>query len=138
MKITKKLRDLTPKDLANHCIGKGCRDCILNVVKCCMVSDNSWIYHKELYSDKFLDQTIEVEVDDILTKEEKEYLKAVIKPFRNEIKSIQKIISCWFTNKGWVQIKTPNMLTQIPFSNINTNYVGMERNKPYTLEELGL
>ena len=76
MKITKKLRDVTPEELKewyrincdNHCDG-----CIFDNVYCCIIEGNhQWLNHKDLYSDKFLDQTIEVEVPDILTKEEKD------------------------------------------------------------------
>ena len=42
--------------------------------------------NKDLYSNKFLNQ--EIVLEDTLTKEEKEYLKAVIEPFKDRIQYI--------------------------------------------------
>ena len=60
----KKLRDLTEKELDKwvnkNCNNTPCDKCIFRNVYC--MSDNGcWIHHKDLYSDKFLDQEIEVE-----------------------------------------------------------------------------
>ena len=60
----KKLRDLTPEDFDKwHRKNCGnCNKCIFNNVICEKSSENwSWINHKDLYSDKFLNQEIEVE-----------------------------------------------------------------------------
>ena len=58
----KKLRDLTLEEykkwLEKNC--GNCSKCIFNKVVC-SDADCSWIYHKDLYSDAFLDQEIEVE-----------------------------------------------------------------------------
>lgn len=60
---TKKLRDWTMEEYKkwknkNSCYA--CEECIFhNVV--CNTTDCSWVHHKDLYSDKFLDQEIEVE-----------------------------------------------------------------------------
>ena len=143
MKITKKLRDVTKEELRNYCEGKiMCPECFLKDVRCRANSDTCWVYHKDLYSDKFLDQTIEVETTDILTKEEKEYLRAVIKPFRDRIVFIKKIESdyyercviCICYRNGTKSSNT----SSLPDFNKNKMYVGMEENKPYKLEELGL
>ena len=77
MKITKKLRDVTPEEYSNWkrsdcCSEAVCYKCPFYNVSCCEDSVASWVNHKDLYNDKFLDQTIEVEVPDILTKEEKD------------------------------------------------------------------
>ena len=63
----KKLRDLT-KDEWDKWKNEDCRlnaacdDCIFINVSCTKsIGSNSWINNKELYSDKFLDQEIEVE-----------------------------------------------------------------------------
>ena len=59
----KKLRDLTPEEWdkwkeKNCSSDLDCKDCIFIHANC---GAASWIYHKDLYSDKFLDQEIEVE-----------------------------------------------------------------------------
>ena len=60
----KKLRDLTIEEYAKwkrkNC--GNCSKCIFRHVYCNTFDENNcWIYHKDLYSDKFLDQEIEVE-----------------------------------------------------------------------------
>ena len=105
MKITKKLRDVTPEEFNEWCKGctaGKCLKCLFRYIICDMYKDTNWSYHKDLYSDKFLDQTIEVEAPDILDKEEKEYLSAVIKPFRNQVTHIKKIV---YTNKKFITIE---------------------------------
>lgn len=63
----KKLRDLTEEEyekwLDNYCnnLNQSCRDCIFNNVNCETDYSGCWINNKDLYSDKFLDQEIEVE-----------------------------------------------------------------------------
>ena len=149
MKITKKLRDVTKEEYSKWkrsdcCSGAVCYKCPFYNVSCCEDSVDSWVNHKDLYNDKFLDQTIEVEVPDILNKEEKEYLSAVIKPFRDKIKAIKKetLISI---KKEFIRIiykedDSDNYFCAIslPEFGINTMYKGMEKKKEYTLEELGL
>ena len=60
----KKLRDLTPEEWDKwHRKNCGnCNKCIFNNVICEKSSENwSWVNNKDLYSDKFLDQEVEVE-----------------------------------------------------------------------------
>lgn len=57
-----KLRDLTLKQLYRYCITRtNCRECAFRFVICYPESSGCWINHKDLYSDKFLDQEIEIE-----------------------------------------------------------------------------
>jgi len=71
----------------------------------------------------------------ILTDKEREYLSAVIKPFRYKIAEIRKISS----DKEQIAILFDNG-TDIWFPDFEkgTMYTGMEANKGYTLDELGL
>lgn len=59
----KKLRDLTPDEL-DKWLDKNCNicnNCVFKSVNCNKsMNSYSWIYNKDLYSDKFLDQEIEV------------------------------------------------------------------------------
>ena len=76
----------------------------------------------------------------ILDEEEKEYLSAVIRPFRNKVKHIIK----WYnhdsalTDKTFIAILLNTESISLPCFESNTMYKGMEPNKEYTLEELGL
>lgn len=83
--------------------------------------------------------TIEVEngyivEKEILDEKEKEYLSAVIKPFRDRVKYIKKVedIGEYIT----IGLKDENLL--FPYFDKGTMYKGMELDKKYTLKELGL
>ena len=61
----KKLRDITEEEFKKwkqkncHIATLECEDCIFNNVCCSDI--RCWVNHKDLFSDKFLDQEIEVE-----------------------------------------------------------------------------
>lgn len=77
---------------------------------------------------------------EILDEVEKRYLRNVIRPFRDRVKTIRKFvysggnasidISIDDNNTGWI-------IELLPFPK-NEMYKGMEDNKKYTIEELGL
>lgn len=75
----------------------------------------------------------------ILDEVEKEYLKAVIKPFRNKVDSIRKIEEpkkresiCIYVNND------DDDVVYLPHFEKGKMYQNMEGGKSYTLEELGL
>lgn len=155
MKKKIKLRDLTKeqwdKNRNSLCklISHGCcENCIFQWAGGCSDSiyKSSWINHKDFYSNKFLDQEIEIEVENenILTKEEKEYLSAVIKPFRDRIISIEKHEQDLYYQTIIIQLtsKFPNKdfeFIRLPwFNEAKKMYKNMEARKKYDLEELGL
>lgn len=74
----------------------------------------------------------------ILDKKEKEYLSNVIKPFRNKVSYIYKQKNhCG--KMEWIGIEIENDLSlEFPSFEIGTMYKGMELDKEYTLEDLGL
>lgn len=78
--------------------------------------------------------------DEILDSTEKKYLAAVIKPFRDKVKNIAKIDRD--DGKQYICIchygGLYNENITLPYFKSGTMYVGMESNKEYTLEELGL
>ena len=58
-----KLRDLTKEQYKKYeksCEERICAKCPFVVVECNSQNSNCWFYHKDLYSDKFLDQKIEI------------------------------------------------------------------------------
>lgn len=98
----------------------------------------------EEYIKCFKDYEIKIEVkkkEPVLDEEEKEYLSAVIRPFRNRVKNIMKRFS---GNYEYICIflkhieKDFNEDICLPYFKANTMYKGMTWNKKYTLEELGL
>ena len=82
--------------------------------------------------------------NNILTKEEKEYLSFVIKPFRNRIKFIKKTnLIVKYKTYDYIQIclkikDCTNEYMEIPTFEENTMYKNMKLYKKYTLDELDL
>lgn len=155
MKKKIKLKDLTKEqwdNYVNSCISRSCSDCIFNLAKCGGSKyKESWINHKDLYSDKLLDQEIEIDIPNILTKEEKEYLASVIKPFKDKVMSIEKqtlnitTLGSVYRPIYYIRIQVENEFFTAGFQDIelprfeeNTRYQGMEIGKKYTLKDLGL
>ena len=75
------------------------------------------------------------EKEEILDDAEKEYLRAVIRPFRDRVKYIEK---CGGYEKDYIKIGAKGEPIVFPFFKKNEMYKGMETDKKYTLEELGL
>lgn len=143
MKI--KLRDLTLKQYEKwqhqNCHVVSCNKCPFNNTPCslstrCALNDRCWIYHKKLYSDKFLNQEIEYNNGPILTEEEREYLSNVIKPFRDMVVWIKKI-ECG-TNEQYIRIQLKTDILPLPYFENDKYYKDMEVDREYILEELGL
>lgn len=208
MKI--KLRDLTKEQyekwLKVNC--GNCSTCPFFEVYC--TKYNCWIKHKELYSDKFLDQEIEVEdeiseearifledkmiplgsaflrrcggggvifytdtykeiclilrdeinkmfnsleidgksydikelvvrEDDILTLEERVYLRKIIEPYRDKVRTIEKVGSEYFdSDNDFIVIHLVEDSISLPILNTGFKFNGMELNKQYTVKELRL
>lgn len=62
-KVRVKLKDLTEKEFRNWKNEKceaDCEHCIFENVGCAEWKNNCWVKNKNLYSDKFLDQEIEI------------------------------------------------------------------------------
>lgn len=79
----------------------------------------------------------------ILTYEEKAYLSAVIKPFRNKVCDIRKVKELYTLGHESILISVNNYDDfkddiYLPRFEKGTMYQGMEEGKRYTLEELGL
>ena len=74
---------------------------------------------------------------EILDKEEKKYLKAVIRPFKDRIEYIKKHCNDCI-DKCYIEIQLDTEPICLPYFTKNTMYKGMELDKEYTLDELGL
>lgn len=85
-------------------------------------------------------QVVEKEEEkEILDELEKEYLRAVIKPFRKKVVGIKKIesIICHYKECISISVLDENNI-YLPYFKKDTMYKGMEERKFYTIEELGL
>ena len=147
MKKKIKLRDMTVEQYERwdfQCVDSPYNKYPFNLVMTCLYDHDCWIYHKDMFSDKFLNHEVEIEVPDILNKEEKEYLSAFIKPFRDKVISISRKIytiigSCLnYQITYFINIEVDKEFVIYGFQTQNNMYKHMELDKKYTLEELGL
>lgn len=74
----------------------------------------------------------------ILTDKEKNYLSAVIKPWKNKIKFIEKFEDTYDKERILIWIIGDCRNIYLPQFEKGKMYKGMEVDKKYTLEELGL
>ena len=78
---------------------------------------------------------------EVLDAKEKEYLSAIIRPFKNRVKNIHKVE---LANDEYIRIEIPGFCdgiddsVSLPCFKKRTMYKGMELGKKYTLKELGL
>lgn len=98
-----------------------------------------------LFIDDFSEDWWEEVKEDILDKEEKKYLSAVIKPFRDQVTYIKKVNMYLGCNKNceYIFCKLGNKddavdTFTLPYFPKGSMYKGMEVGKEYTLKELGL
>ena len=80
--------------------------------------------------------TLETE-EPILDEEERKYLNDVIRPFKDRVKCIKKLREC-YDGDEYILIRTDRNVTPLPYFKKGLMYKGMEINKEYTLEDLGL
>ena len=106
--------------------------------------DESIIFSREMTSDEngtsAYNAWLEEEyVTVILTDKEKAYLSAVIKPFIKKFKCINKIDHDNINQITYIRIDMLNEdFASLPLFEKETMYKGMEVDKKYTLEDLGL
>lgn len=151
MKIKKKLKYLTPEEFYNwekeNCNHTECNVCPFKSANCNLYDEDSWVNHKELFSNEFLNQELEISTLDILDEKEKQYLQNVIKPFRDRVKSIAK--QNYTNGYDYISISVSYPINDcfdcfgtdslfLPVFKSGTMYNNMKVGKNYTLKELGL
>ena len=120
------------------------KDNILNAaqadITCCVID----LFHNGVCPDNCKDckkaameWLLEECKEPILTDSEREYLSAVIKPFRKNVMDVVK--TQYSGGKQSIRIRIcAGDYVELPLFNNNTMYKGMEVDKYYTPEELGL
>lgn len=81
-----------------------------------------------------LNGTYEIE-QPILTQKEKTYLEGVLKPFKDRVLNIEKNQNAY---GQWICIELKEDYFRLPYFEKDTMYKGMELDKEYILQELGL
>lgn len=153
MKKKIKLRDMTVEQWYNNKAllcklfgNRYCDDFIFQGIEGYTASydKNSGFNNMDFYNNRFFDLEIEIDIPNILNKEEKEYLSAFIKSFRDKVISISRKIYT-ITRSGFIYQTTYFIDIQVDkefvicgFQIQNNMYENMELDKEYTLEELGL
>ena len=140
MKKTIKLRDMTEEQFVKWkkdcCANTKCTECPFRFCSCDIDDDYHFFDHKDMFSDKFLDQTIEIEVPDLLTEEEKELLKQLVKLSAHRITGIEfdeeeNDICVGFMVAGLLEDNEK-------FDFKKGLFKGVEMGKLYSLSDLGL
>lgn len=123
---------------------KGWADCLVEFDKygnLCFARDGAFVHYIVDLKDSAATDW-EIYHEPILTDKEREYLSAVIKPFRERTEYIMK-----FRSPSWEHLKIcvesnifigNKEIITLPCFEANSMYKGMEVDKYYTLEELGL
>lgn len=143
-----KLKDLTAEQFKEwkkkDCNHLYCKECPFRFIECNEYTSAPflWCTNKDMFSDKFLNQEVEIE-GSILDNEEREFLQNLINALpKAKITCIVKLYY-YYRYKEYLRIDyTNNSETSgmffLPNFEGGSMYQGMERNKKYTLEELGL
>ena len=112
-----------------------------NDLTCCVID----LFHKgkcphscKVCKQKAIEWLLSEYKEPILDETEKEYLSAVIRPFRNHVTSVRK----WFNGIDYqilISLDKADNLCQLPrFPLSSEMYRGMDSKKWYSLQELGL
>lgn len=94
----------------------------------------------QTYIEDILDWMSQPYKEPILNDVEKDYLSAIIKPFRKKVNYISKIEKGSSTEEQFIKIVVNfDEYVNLPYFNKSSRmYMGMEPFRKYTLEELGL
>lgn len=111
------------------CFEMNCCDCLFDSC-CCGSRAMKWLEEEHL----------EPVLDDV----EKRYLEAVLMPFKNRVLYVAKVVFN-DSDKAFLEIRIKSLFGEnyregifLPYFHPPKMYVGMEENRRYTIEELGL
>lgn len=100
--------------------------------------------YKELQGEDCCHPSGGIEGEPALDDAERDYLKAVLKPFRKDMRGIEKISDFDETDDGTVEMEAITIVMKngeeymLPWFKRGSMYRGMEARTLYSLEELGL
>lgn len=143
--MKKKLKDITIKEYENF-YEKNCKErkncehcCLLNpIIWCNPRFLNCWIYHKEIFNKRFLNQVVDLDPLVYFDETEKEYLHNLLRPFKGRIVYIVKA-SATDIKKEYLAIgissfengNAEHSIVLPPFDR-GTMYLDLEVNKVYS------
>lgn len=147
--MKKKLKDITLKEYENfyekNCkrnTNHNCNQCVLKSTICSPGLLGCWIYHKEMYNKRFLNQVIDLDRLVYFDETEKKYLHNLLRPFKGRIVYIVKA-SATDTKKEYLAIgissfengNAEHSIVLPPFDR-GTMYLDLEVNKVYSVDLL--
>lgn len=132
MKNIEKYRDVVLENLNNCQLEKSLRELYGETVVCCPHTKC------DECEKRLREWLLEEAKEPILDDTEREYLSAVIKPFRGKVSNIVKIHSKVDTYEYICISVNDYEVMFFPKFEENTMYKGMELGRKYTLDELGL
>lgn len=147
--MKKKLKDITIKEYEKF-YERNCKErkncehcCLLNLINGCNPRfPNCWIYYKEIFNKRFLNQVIDIDTSVYFDETEKKYLHNLLRPFKGRIVYIVKA-SATDTKKEYLAIgissfengKAEHSIVLPPFDR-GTMYLDLEVNKVYSSDLL--
>ena len=113
-----------------------CHDCLFNYLKGFSNCNNC--------DERAMAWLEQEHTEPLLTGKEKQYLEGVIRPFKDRVLYVAKVVSI-NSDKAYLEIRIKSLFGEnhregifLPFFHPEKMYVGMEENRQYTIEELGL
>lgn len=131
MKNIEKYKDVVLQNLNNCHLEKSLRELYGETVVCCPHTKC------DECEKRLREWLLEEAKEPILYDAEREYLSAVIKPFKKKVMDVVKIQYSGGRQSVRIRVSYGNCAV-LPFFKNNTMYKGMEVGKYYTPEELGL
>ena len=103
-------------------------------------SDDDCVQDCKSCEERFVKWLFEDSEKTVLDEKEKEYLSAVIKPFREKVSYISKLEKGYPETDQFIKISLINdEYVCLPYFNRKSRmYLGMKKFRNYTLEEIGL
>lgn len=145
MKKKIKLRKLSKEQYRKYkdggCNGH-CNECMFGSVNCVSASESCWVLNKDIYSDKFLDQEIEIEIP-TFTDKERTYLHNFLEPYKDRIVAIKVCKDTLRPDYANLIIRVKSIVEEIiieeiylPLFKIGTMYTGLKIDSMYEIIEL--
>lgn len=108
-----------------------------------LMAEKTGIDYKDIFIANVFDWLSEEYKEPVLDGTEKAYLSAVIKPFKENVTGICKLNICrgFYCIRIYAESISSELRAEVidlPLFETGTMYKGMETNKRYSLEELGL
>ncbi|MCK9577264.1 MAG: hypothetical protein M0R51_15270 [Clostridia bacterium] len=137
----KKFKDCSKEEVVNYCTNSRCATCELSGADEHMCL-KYFVTHKDLLSDKALNIELPIN-NEILNDTEKEFLTQIVEVFNKmHCKAVSFVkhsySDSYYISFRYISINEGSISSALPVFKSKEMYKGMELDKKYTLEELGI